>query len=141
MDAIDDLDTRRFDSLAIVDAANAFADLSDEAQGEELGLWEYSGMDDARHPLSSLLREGHNATCVVRDLDGSLQLLWQESSTSDRWSRGPLYREHLMDDQELEELVGDDPDWLVEAEISMPLGELRRLLAGLPSSDQPVVSF
>jgi hypothetical protein len=74
---------------------------------------------------------------VVRDLDGTLQLLWQESSISDRWSRDPLCRENLIDDGTLQERLIDDPDWLAGAEISLSLAELRGLLAGLPNVVAP----
>jgi hypothetical protein len=142
MDPIDRLDGRRHDSMAIVDAANEFSQLTDFEQDEiEGGLGTYAGLDEAEHPLTSLLRESHNATCVVRDLDGTLQLLWQESSISDRWSRGPLCRENLIDDGTLQEHLDDDPDWLAGAGISLSSAELRGLLAGLPNADGPMVSY
>jgi hypothetical protein len=128
---LEQLDPKRHDALAILDAIGDFGQLSDAEQDDHLGLWAYSGMDEAQHPLTVLLREGHNATCVVRDLDGTLQFLWQENSTSDRWSRGPLYREHLMDDEELGEAIEDDPRWLDEREISLPLDSLYEVLARL----------
>jgi hypothetical protein len=97
-DPFDQLDEARHDTLAILDAANEFGRLTDFEQEEtEFGLWGRAGLDNAQHPLTAFLRESHNETYVVRDLDGSLQLLWQESSISDRWARGPLYRENLID--------------------------------------------
>lgn len=69
MDAIDRLDGRRHDSMVIVDAANEFSRPTDFGQDEiEGGLRTHAGLDEAEHPLTSLLRESHNATCVVRDL-------------------------------------------------------------------------
>jgi hypothetical protein len=142
MDLLDQLDDRRHDTLAILDAANEFGQLTDaEQDATEGGLESHAGLDEVQHPFTSLLRESHNATYVLRDLDGTLQLLWQESSISDRWSRGPLYRENLIDDGALEELLEDDPNWLAEAGISLSVAELNRLLAELPHADGPVLSF
>jgi hypothetical protein len=118
MDLLDRLDDRRHDTLAILDAANEFGQLTDaEQDATEGGLESHAGLDEAQHPFTSLLRESHNATYVLRDLDGSLQLLWQESSISDRWSRDPLHRENLINNGVREELLGHDPDWLTEAGI------------------------
>jgi hypothetical protein len=89
----------------------------------------------------SLLRESHNDTCVVRDLDGTLQLLWQEDATSERWFRGPLYLESLIDLEEVEDRLAAEPGWFEVAEIHMDLSELGRLIADLPSSDTPVLGF
>lgn len=140
MDLLDRLDDRRHDTLAILDAANEFGQLTDaEQDATEGGLESYAGLDEAQHPFTSLLPESHNATHVLRDLDGSLQLLWQESSISDRWSRGPLHRENLIDDGALEDLLKEDPDWLTEIPLSVE--ELSRLLAELPNADGPVMSF
>lgn len=123
-------------------ALNEFGRLSDAEQDAYLGIWgEYTGLDSAQHPLTALLRESHNETWVVRDLDGTLQLLWQESSSSDRWQRGPLCEEHLIDFQELEERLDHEPEWLEEAEISLPLADLGRVLAELPSAEHPVMSW
>lgn len=142
MDLLDRLHQHRHDTKGILDAANEFGQLSDSEQDEiEGGLWSYAGLDEAEHPLTSLLRESHNATCVVRDLDGTLQLLWQEPSISDRWSQGPLYRENLIDDGALEELLEDDPGWLAGAGIALTPGKLQELLSGLPNADGPVVSY
>lgn len=133
---MDLLDDRRHDTLAILDAANEFGQLTDaEQDATEGGLESYVGLDEAQHPFTSLLPESHNATYVLRDLEGSLQLLWQESSISDCWSLGPLHRENLIDDGALEE----DSDWLVEIPLSVE--ELGRLLAELPNADGPVMSF
>ncbi|MGN6817019.1 MAG: hypothetical protein ACTHK3_13205 [Solirubrobacterales bacterium] len=140
MDLLDRLDDRRHDTLAILDAANEFGQLTDaEQDATEGGLEGYAGLDEAQHPFTSLLRESHNSTYVLRDLDGSLQLLWQESSISDRWSRGPLHRENLIDDGALEDLLEEDPDWLAEMPLSAE--ELSQLLAELPNADGPVMSF
>lgn len=140
MDLLDQLDDRRHDTLAILDAATEFGQLTDaEQDATEGGLESYAGLDEARHPFTFLLRESHNATYVLRDLDGSLQLLWQEPSISDRWSRGPLYRENLIDDRAPEDLLEEDPDWL--AEVPLSVEELDQALAELPSADGPVTSF
>ncbi len=141
MELLDQLDPKRHDTLAILDAIGAFAELSDAEQDDYLGLWGYAGMDEAQHPLTALLREGHNATCVIRDLDGTLQFLWQENSISDHWLRGPLYREHLIDGEELELEIANDPQWLDECEIPLPFDSLCELLAGLPAAPGPVMSF
>jgi len=128
--------------MAILDAANEFGQLTDFEQDEtEGGALGHAGLFESQHPLTSLLRESHNATCVVRDLDGTLHLLWQESSISDRWSLGPLCRENLVDDGTLEERLGDDPGWLSEVGISLSIVELRGLLDGLSSAEGPVVTY
>jgi hypothetical protein len=111
MELLDTIDTRRHDTLAIIDAANGFGSLSEAEADEHFGPWEYAGLEDAQHPLSALLPEGHNATCVVRDLDGGLNFLWQEESTSEHWLIGPLYREHLRDIEEVERTARRRP-WL-----------------------------
>jgi hypothetical protein len=140
MDLLDRLDDRRHDTLAMLDAANEFGQLTDaEQDATEGGLESYVGLDEAQHPFTSLLRESHNATYVLRDLDGTLQLLWQESSISDRWSRGPLHRENLIDDGALDELLEEDSAWL--AEIPLSVEELGQVLAELPNADGPVMSF
>jgi hypothetical protein len=53
----------------------------------------------------------------------------------------PLYRENLIDDGALEELLEDDPNWLAEAGISLSVAELNRPLAELPHAGGPVLSF
>jgi hypothetical protein len=141
VDHLDQLDGRRHDAKAVVGAANDFSRLSGAEQEEHLGLWGYAGMDDAQHPFTGLLRESHNGTCVVRDLDGTLQFLWQESAAFDRWSIGPLYRENLIDDSDLEELLDADPDWLSDQGISLSPPELIALMAALPSAPGPVMRF
>lgn len=141
VDLIDQIDYRRYDSLALLDAANAFGRLGEAEQDQYLGLWDFAGLEEAQHPLTAFLRESHNDTCVVRDLDGALQLLWQEDATSERWFRGPLYRESLIDLEEVEDRLAAEPGWFEAAEIHMDLSDLGRLIADLPSSDTPVLSF
>lgn len=141
MDLFDKLDARRHDAMAIVDAANAFANLTDAEQEEHVGLWGFAGMDEAQHALTALLRESHNDGCVIRDLDGSLVFLWQEVSTSDRWLTGPLFQENLIDDSELKELLDGDPDWLADREISLAREEVVAVIAQLPNAPGPVTRF
>ncbi|MGN6257129.1 MAG: hypothetical protein ACTHN3_05170 [Solirubrobacterales bacterium] len=141
MDLLDRLDRQRHDAMAILDAANKFGRLTGAEQESYLGLWDFAGMDEARHPLTEFLRESHNETCVIRDLDGSVQLLWQESSMSDRWLSGPLYRENLIDDDALEDLLENDPHCLTEAGISLSRDEFWALLTDLPEAPGPVLSF
>jgi hypothetical protein len=138
---LDRIDGRRHDTTAILDAVNAFGSLSEAEADEHFGPWEYAGLDDAQHPISALLPEGHNGTCVVRDLDGSLNFLWQEESTSERWLIGPLYREHLRDIEEVEELLEGDAGWLVDNGIPVSPDELGAVLGELPETPGPVVSF
>jgi hypothetical protein len=142
-DPFDELDEARHDTtLAILDAANEVGQFTDFEQEEaEFGLWGHAGLDTAQHPLTALLRESHNETCVVRDLDGSLQLLWQESAISDRWARGPLHRESLIDDATIEERAEDDPRWLSGANLALPLPDLLGLLKRIPSAPGRVVDY
>ncbi len=86
VELLDVLDQARYESLGILDALNEFGRLSDAEQDAYLGIWEYAGLDSAQRLLTALLGEGHNQTWVVRDLDGTLRLLWQVSSSSDRWA-------------------------------------------------------
>jgi len=65
VDLFDKLDARRYDAMATADTANEFANLTDAQQEEHLGLWGFAGMDEAQHPLTALLREGHNDGCVI----------------------------------------------------------------------------
>ena len=139
MDHLDQLDARRHDAKAVVDAANGFSHLSAAEQDEHLDLSGYVGMDDAQHPFTGLVRESHKGTCVVRDLDGALQFLWQESVASGRWSIGPLYRENLIDDSDLEDLLDADPDWLADQGIPLSPSELIALLTELPSAPGPTM--
>jgi hypothetical protein len=141
-DPFDELGEARHDTLAILDAANGFGQLTESEQEEtEFGLWGHAGLDDAQHPLTLFLRESHNETCVVRDLDGSLQLLWQESAISGRWARGPLYRENLIDDATIEERAKGDVHWLSSANLALPLPDLLGLLVRIPSAPDRVVDY
>lgn len=141
-DLLDRLDSSRHDTLAILDAANGFGGLTDSEQDEtEFDLWGHAGLDDAQHPLSALLRESNNQTCVVRDLDGTLQLLWQKSASSERWQRGPLRRGNLIDTETLEERDANDPGWLAAAGIDLSPQELLEMLAFLPTASGPLVNY
>lgn len=141
MDALDQIDLNRHDAMAILDALNSFATLTDAEQDEYFGPLEYAGLDEAEHPLAALLPEGRNGTSVVRDLDGTLYLIWQESSTSDRWLIGPVYRDHLPAVEDIEETLESEPDWLGGLGISVSLTELRDLLLEFPIAPGPVVTF
>lgn len=141
MDPLDELDVRRHDAEAIADSANEFASLTDAEQEEHLGLWGFAGMDEAQNPLTALLRESHNDGCVIRDLDGGFAFLWQEASTSDRWLLAPLFRENLIDDDELRELLEADPDWLSDRGITMSRDEMAAVLAQLPNAPGSVMTF
>jgi hypothetical protein len=141
-DPFDQFAEARHDTLAILDAANEFGQLTEFEQEEtEFGLWGHAELDNAQHPLTAFLRESHNETYVVRDLDGSLQLLWQESSISDRWARGLLYRENLIDDATIEERAEDDPRWLPSSSLVLPLPDLLGLLGRIPSAPDRVVDY
>lgn len=141
MDLLDWIDTKRCDTKGIVDRANRFASLTDDERGEYFGLWHYAGLDTARHPLSKLLRESHNETCIVRDLDGALWMLAQESSLSDSWLRGRLCRGNLVDKTSLEDQLEHDPRWLEDAGIPLSGVELRELLDCLPEAPGRLQTF
>src|SRR2546421_159323 len=100
MDLLDRLGPKRFDVEEIVEAANRYDELPETEQAEYLSLSDYAGLLEAEHPLTSLLRESHNATCVVRDIDGPLMMLWEEP-LSGVWDFGPLCRQNLISDEEL----------------------------------------
>jgi hypothetical protein len=141
VDALDLIDARRHDSEAILQTANAYATLSEAKEEEHPDLWEYAAMDAAQHPFVSLLPEAHNATCIVRDLDGILRFLWQESPSSDRWLIGPLCRQHLIDIEEVEQVLEDDPEWLRDQGIAGSADDLAQVLSELPDAPGPLMSF
>ncbi len=141
MELLDRIDTKRYDTEEIVDRANHFAELTDDERERNLGLWNYTGLDTASHPLSALLRESHNQTCVVRDIDGQVWMLAQESSISDRWSRGPLCRGNLIDERSLEDQLEHDPVWLASADIRLSVAEIHELLDGLPEAPGRLQAF
>lgn len=140
MDLLDNLDLRRFDALAIADAASDFATLPDAEQDSYLDLWDFAGIDEARHPLSAFLPESRNDRCVVRDLDGTLILLWQEHSTSDQWLTGPLFIENLVDIETIEESLSNDPDWLSDRDVTQSLADVQAVFTQLPHAPGPVMS-
>jgi hypothetical protein len=131
MDPLDQLDPRRFDVEDLCARLNRFDELSDDEQDEyEFGIREYAGLDDAEHPLSLLLRNSHNATCVVRDLDGELYLIWEEMP--DRgWHFGALSAGNLTTQEDSpHEGAGELDRELVEAVVD-----------GLPKSTGSVMRF
>ncbi len=141
MDLLKRISPARYDAEAVAETATRFQGLSQEEQDEYLGLWHYAGLDEASHPFTSLLRESHNNTCVVRDLDGSLQLLWEDEPRSGRWLVSPLYQENLIGDDEIADLLDADPDWLASCELELSHDELSRLLASLPGAPGPAMRF
>lgn len=141
VDVLDPIDPRRFDTEAICEAATRFAELPNEEQDEYLNVWDYAGMLEAEHPFTALLRESHNATCVVRDIDGALQLLWQEHSTSDRWLVGPLCSENLIDADSPEDTGFDAAEWIDDEGLSFTVDQLHAALDALPSAPGPVMRF
>lgn len=137
VDDLDRLDPRRFDAEELVDRLNAYDELSDAEQVEELCSWEYSGMSDAEHILSGLLPEVHNGTAVVRDLSGELMLLWTDSQANDTWQLGPLYGDHLLSGETVEERIE-----YVEGDLGDVNPELvERIVADLPCAPGPVMSY
>jgi hypothetical protein len=143
MDLVDRLDGgSRHDTMAILDAANEFSELTDFEQDEtEFGCWGYAGLAEAEHPLTTFLRETSQPAYVVRDLDGTLWRLWEESPISGRWSRGRLFREHLVNDEMLDERDEDDPGWVSQKGICLSPAELRELLTGLPGANGFVFQY
>jgi hypothetical protein len=85
VDLLDQIDTNRYDAQALAEAAGRFAALDDTEQKEYLNVWDYAGLLEAEHPLTGLLPQSSSPCCVVRDLDGTLQLLWEESGTLLDW--------------------------------------------------------
>jgi hypothetical protein len=130
LELLDQMSPNRFDVGALAQAASRFVQLDEAEREEYLNVWDYAGLLDAEHPLTSLVPQSSNQCCVVRDLDGSLQLLWEEPATG-KWSHGPLSRDDLVDDAELREAL-EDPEWLAESELVLGEADLLRLLAELP---------
>jgi hypothetical protein len=131
IDLLDQLDPRRFDAEAICRLLNQFDDLPPAEQDEhEFGIWGYAGLDDSQHVLSLLLRESHNSTCVVRDLDGSLVLIWEEPLAG-RWHFGPLSAGNLADPE-------DSPH---EGASELNTDLVEAIIASLPEASGRVMSF
>jgi hypothetical protein len=107
VDALDQLDPRRFDAHEICDKLNEFAELSEAEQDEYLGEWDYAGLEDSGHPFGMLLAESHNPCCVVRDLDGRLKLLW-ENVPAGTWHVGDLSPAHLRTDAGVGEIIEEE---------------------------------
>jgi hypothetical protein len=105
-----------------------------DEQRRFFGVWEYSGLDEAEHPLSALLGESNTCCAIVRDLDGALYLLFEELP-SGTWRASPLWRAHMPDDSLLEDLF----DWLQAEPIDR--NRLRAEIAALPSAGKSVSSF
>ena len=104
------LGPERFDVVSIVDRINAYEDL-DTSKQDAVELWEYAGLYDAEHPLTSLLPEYHNTRVIVRDLNGPLQFICEDPAARVRgetvWSSALLVREDLVPDDEIEWYLGD----------------------------------
>jgi hypothetical protein len=132
MDALDQLDRRRFDVEALVQRANVFAELP-AAEQDELEFHEYVGLDDATHALSAFLPELHNACYIVRDLDGALRLVWEDLYAhvhgGTRWHQTPLIKADLVSDEEIEDI-----DWGVDAPLDPVL--VKTVVEALPDDPQ-----
>jgi hypothetical protein len=137
--ALDQLDPRRFDVLALADTATAYASLPDDVQEEYEDAAEYAGLVEAQHPLSDILRETRSEKYVVRDLDGALYLAWEDDRQTGRWEVGPLYRQHLLPDDELDDVL----KWAAErgAHRGFDRPVLSLVLGGLPDAPGPVHSY
>jgi len=133
---LDALDSGRFDVDAILASLAAYAELSDEAQSDALGPWEYSGLSEAEHPLSELLPELHNDAAVVRDLTGELHLL-HTAGVSGRWQTGPLFREHFPNDADLTDSLENAGEELA----AIPPVLVLRTIRVLPTADGPARTY
>lgn len=115
----------------VVRRLNEYASLDPEEQDEyyeDGGALSYAGV--AAHPLSALCGEAHNAFFVLRDLDGSLQFVFEIAPREQRWDAGPLYRGNLSEADLEAYLEGDRP--FVAGGIPLDLDEFVDLLAALP---------
>lgn len=129
VESLDQIDPKRHDTQAILDKANQFAELPESQQAQYLGPDHFAGLDEAEHSFSGLLIESHNPTAVVRDIDGTLRLLYQPDPRSEHWELGPLYRDNLISDGQVEELAQAGwPEWdwggATTAEVRAALHEL-----------------
>ncbi|MDP9383884.1 MAG: hypothetical protein M3P50_01375 [Actinomycetota bacterium] len=115
--ALDRLDPRRFDAEEICRRLNEFADLTDAEREDYLADWDYAGLEDRTHPFGALLFESHNACYVVRDLDGRLQLLWQDDP-SGVWRMGNLSAGHVKPEAEIAELI-EQEELAIDAELAL----------------------
>jgi hypothetical protein len=140
VELLDTISPDHYDAEATVSKASRYEHLTTEEQNEYLGLWEFAGLDEAAHPLSCLLRESHNATSVIRDLDGSLQMLWEEPRSGE-WNVGPLSRQNLIDDDQIADALEADPEWLADCGLPLTTDELTRLLDSLRMLPAPVMRF
>jgi hypothetical protein len=135
VDALDRLDSSRYDVSELVDRANAFEALPSSEQ-DQTTFWEFTGFDQAQHVLSALLPELHNTRLVVRDLDGSLRFVFEDLDAHVHggtvWNQAELIRENLVDDDEVADL-------LMEADVDLEV--VREVLRDLPSDPRHSLSF
>jgi hypothetical protein len=128
---LDRIDPGRHDVDEVVRLLNEYQSLGPDEQdlfyedGAEIG---YAGVEP--HPLTALCGEAHNQFFVLRDLDGSLQFVFEISPREQRWMSGPLYRGNLSE-------MDLEPYLLRKAPlgaIGIPLepDEFEALLAALP---------
>jgi hypothetical protein len=132
--ASDPVAAQRFDTWAILERLNVWDSLDDDEQRRFFGVCEYSGLDEAEHPLSSLLGESDTCCAIVRDIDGALYLLFEELP-SGTWRARPLWDAHMPDDNLLDDLF----DWLQTEPIDR--NRLRAEIAALPPAAGSVPSF
>ena len=135
MDDLDLLDMSRYDVEALVGRANAFERMDDRDQ-DATDLWEYSGLGEAEHPLTSFLPELHNTRVVVRDLDGSLSFVFEDLAARVQddivWDHAPLIRQNLVDDEHADRIV---------EELGLDRVLIERVLNSLPSDPSHSLTF
>lgn len=133
---LDRISSARHDVLELIDRLNAFEGIPDDDPRAQDGIWLSTGLAEAQHPLTALCPEGHNTICVVRDLDGSLQFIFDDVMTPIRWQVGPATSEHFS-------MAADalDDEQLQDMEIPLSGAELAALIAALPEAPGPVRSY
>jgi hypothetical protein len=135
---LDQLDPARHDVEALLVRLNAWDELEDDHSDKAEGFWIGTGLDQAEHPLTAFTGESHNTVCVVRDLDADLKFVFETSSASGEWKAGPLYRDHI-DDEELAHAA--ETGNLGELGIALTAAELAAIIEQLPTAPGPVRSF
>jgi hypothetical protein len=128
---LDRIDPARHEVQGVVRGLNEYESLGPEVQDQYYELGGAMGYVAVEvHPLTALCGEAHNSFFVLRDLDGSLQFVFEISPGGQRWEVGPLYRGNLSDVDLEPYLLDGEP--LESIGIPLSVEEFAVLLSALP---------
>jgi hypothetical protein len=129
---LDRIDVTRHDVDDVVRRLNEYEALPPDEQDayyDDGGPMAYAGVE--AHPLTEFCGEAHNAFFVLRDLDGSLQFVFEVSPLAQRWEAGPLYRGNLSEFDLEPYFLEDEP--VTATGLPLTIAEFRALLDALPN--------